>query len=1254
MIAYLRRAITALVLLACLVCGHALAQTPQSGKLPKLPIKEQQQILMDAMQEVLQRNISRASDVRVLGIGSWMDPMAGTVNDIDATLGHPNREVEAKLVEDVNSAIEERMAKLRIEKLPVVYAPHDVKLIKDSDLRFKELFRGETGQLYARQYADKRAMDGMATMRWEVAPNGAVTKGNNLPTDFYWRDTGKKLPEQITHPEKFFDDLYVFARNVDGDPLKRSLSYAKHLDNIESFLLPAMKVTYNNGDPLDALKIEQGLLDQMEILKKLKASGLEDDALREAAAKALGVRLSEVDGVVTAFMANVEKYLEKGHHTAGIISAMKREQERLKAIGKVISTIEELPPNVLNRILNIGTSVCGKLQEALGPGALDALGRFADIGFFAQELVTKNGEVSAEDTAKFLLGLGFPEAWLAATLGDLAGRLGLATFTASVNAFVLNPLILHNSELLQRILNPADDLWLYGGKPLGGMPNPLVAVVGANGWTLGPETIYCASLTPGANPTEETRDGFRKRIEGYADGKGEHQNGVVDEFVKALREAERNGPRAITSAGAAAFSPQPLVDRLATDWSTSQGRFARVQQMELEEKFGERRPPALPLLVEVDGTRVHPELRKLFPKKTKPGQPIEFMLTLQRQFGFERYLEDKVNLAVKWCELGGMEQLKDWLSKNQFDTRVYKDSHETGKRQPGLPDNIQVTVDVTNVTGWSLDGQWPLNLGNRFGSRFKATESIFITLDDAAQARTTSLTREHGLSLSREYLLSLTPDAAAGPVRIDVTLQFTDTFGIKPPKQPGTTTFQMTLTGSVEAPALTEVAAPPNPAATTAASCEAIYQAAVEQFRVRTQWNIAGYSSVSNSCPAAETVLDACYKAANVRRDSGIHNADTDACTGSFTEACRAENLVAVAVQRDQCLALANTQIEEQKARDQAAVALQKAREGQRARELAKQAQAQAEQLARQQEADRLRKIEEEKRAAERRAREQAQQAESQQASRWEELQRQGAAQAALDRQREIDAQRRKAEEADARRRADAERRQREEQDRAEIDTRNRPPASVPAPAPPAPPAPPTPPTPPVPSPQIPTPVFRPPAGGWPSDFSLEVTAEPRGSSGYGRVRKDVLEVQQNKLIRYNGLTTAEGTFNDGLLQGRWPAEGVTFEFHLNADGTVAWTVNWVEPNGQPSRGTRDGTWTMKPLGGSASPSASPPQVPSPPDQTPPSPSTPPAQTPPPVRTPPPTAPPGQQQPPCPPAPLPGLENLQTNLRCFGIPGPGQ
>ncbi len=723
-------------------------------------------------------------------------------------------------------------------------------------------------------------------------------------------------------------------------------------------------------------------------------------------------------------------------------------------------------------------------------------------------------------------------------------------------------------------------------------------------------------------------------------------------YVKRWKESAGKG---FTTAGAGAFSPELIIDQLVKDWERSRQIAQEVEQ--LGEKLTAYLRVPTPLVVTLDGAQ--PPVTITPPgKKTKPGRPVAFTLTIRRQFGTVRFLQAGVNLVDKWGQLGGVEKLKKWLGDNHADPKVFYFHYNQGSRE-----DLTFEASVKNAKGWTLGGRWP-------GGTDRVSRPIVPPITHGGPVvvrRNPDGTVEEELSSgfkTQVFNLELTPAPDAGPVTVTMNLAFTDAFARDTPV---TTTYPIEFTASVEAvvedskvvpaetpsptaprnpPPLDPPSRPPNPTATKAAPCEAIYQAAVEQFRGRTQWNIAGYSSLSNSCPAAETVLDACYKAANVLRDSGIHNADTDACTGSFTEACRAENLVAVAVQRDQCLALANTQIEEQKARDQAAVALQKAREGQRARELAKQAQAQAEQLARQQEADRLRKIEEEERAAERRAREQAQQAESQQARRWEELQRQGAAQAALDRQREIDAQRRKAEEADARRRADAERRQREEQDRAEIDARNRPPAPADPPTQPSPAA----------TPQSPPQVSPPPARGWPSDFTLETTTEPRGASGVGRVRKEVFEVQQNKLIRYNGLTTAEGTFNDGLLQGRWPAEGMTFEFRLNKDGTVVWKLNWVEPsNGQPRGAVRDGTWTMKPLGASASPSASqPPQVPSPPGQTPPPPSTPPAQTPPPARTPPPTAPPGQQQPPCPPAPLPGLANQQTNLRCFGIPGPGQ
>lgn len=1261
MITHLRRAIASFILLTFLVAGHGVAQTP-------FPIALQVEIFNDAAATVLSRPENRAvaTEVRILAIGSWTNPKTmATAKDIDLTLGHRSKNVEERLVKEINAVINN-------DPRTLGRPPHVIKLIHDKDTRFVDFIRGDTGQMFVYHHAKKSAPEGLATMRFERRPDGTLVKAPDVSAEAFWHETGKTLPIQITQPQRFLDDAYVLAKNADTaylaerlakglkpDPVERAVLYAKYLNNIDSFLLPTMAVQYNKDIPLDVLKIDEALRDQMKALMDLKKSGLQGEELRKAAAKLLKIDPLKIDEVTSGFMKNVEKYLEESHVTAGYLDGLQRKLLNDAKYGPV-KAIADLPSGVLNRTLTKARELSEIIGKHLGPGALDVAGRIADVAALAYQFASE-GMVKWDDVANAILGWGVPQLVLPAMAADIGRQLFVGAFTMGFNALFFDPLI--NAPLLQKIFDPKDASWVYGERPWVNEPekaNPFSEIFKFNRKPLKPETLpetlYCASLSP-TGDERYSADTFRTRL-----------TPAAEEYVRLLKtsnlEPSLQEFRGLDGqiSGAAAFRPQLIVDRLVADWSKGQRMRRKLIQMESQESTPVYEPPQVPFLVMVDGVRIaaESELRRTpFPKTTKPGQPIEFKVTLQRQFGTVRYLLEPVELVAKWCELGGMEPLEKWLAASQDDPKVYGYFYDTGKPEPGKPESIQAEVDVRNFTAWNIDG-WPLDLGAPFGGRLKADGPIKIVLPDGE----TRVTKESSPSRAADYRLHLTPGIDAGPISIDLTFRFTETFGIEPPKEPVTTTYRMTLTGSVEAaptltnaaelpPPATRIPPPPDPPsrpldppATMAAPCEAKYQAVAAEARARTLWNIAGYSNVSNGCPAAESVLDGCYKAAKVRRDSGIHNADTDACRDSFISACRGENLAAATAERDRCLARATTENEVQKARDQAALAQQKAREGQRARELAKQAQAQTEQLARQQEADRLRKIEEEKRAAERRAREQAQQAESQQARRWEELQRQGAAQAALDRQREIDAQRRKAEEADARRRADAERRQREERDRAEIDAGNRPPASVPAPAPP---------TPPVPSPQTPTPVSRPPAGGWPSDFSLEVTAEPRGAAGSGRVRTEVIEVQQNRLIRYNNQTTSEGTFSDGLLKGRWLNDGSTFEYRLNRDGTVVWILNWNEPsNGQPRGVTRDGTWTMKPLGGPASPSASqPPQVPSPPGQTPPRPTTPPAQTPP-VQTPPATPPPAQQQPPCPPAPLPGLANQQTNLRCFGIPGPGQ
>lgn len=1199
------------VLLAGRPSAHAqTAQTP-------LSVDEYRGVLFDALAKVGKDHPDLARDIRVLGVGSWVGYAGvGKVGDMDATLGHPDPKIEKMLVAEANKAI--------VDGLAATNRPHDpkfIKLIHNREYRFVELFRGEAGQKFALDYATKKAPEGLATFAWNA--DGQVVR---KPAESFWIDTRKALPIQITQPQRFLDDSWLMVNNLrkaqELTQVERAMSAAKYLNNIEQWLVPGLEAQYKSG-PLTALMVDEASRRQMVELLAIKSRNLGESEQRAAIARLFNVPLSQVDGAIGSWMTKVEAHLVQTSSIAGLIDGLGR-------AGK-------LEASLLNRVLTSGARIAEKLGPyLLGTTAADRALRLGEIALVAYIGTSQGWEKGTEQLAMTLSGWLVPAVAAGALIAEIGKALVVGGVRLAGNTLIFSPL---NNDALETMFDPNDPTGVYSGRNFENFPNPFMALKGLNRETLYHRFPENAKKFP-ADPALE-RTNVRALFTAMA-------NQYLARWIK-----ERT--TLFTTEGAGAFTADLIVDRIMADWEFSRRMAMEVRRLELELNAGEKTRPDVPFQVLLDKAEVPPKpvALKPFAKTTKPGQPAVFQLMLVRGFGTRRFLRTSINLVDKWAELGGKAALNAWLIQNDKNDAVFYhhydgDAYERAEN-PDPPD-IRAEVTVRGATGWSLDGDLPVNLQSVIAGNTSGQRNFFIKHGEV-------VSEESSPYKDRSFRIVLTPGPDAQPITLTVKLGFIDAFA---PDKPETADYEMVLTARVETPTLTTVNTPNAPVARPAAprpgvepptpqgaplsQCETTYQAAVWEIRGRTLWNIAGYSNASNGCPAAEIVLDACYKAANVRRDSGIHNADTDECRNSFISACRGENLAAATATRDKCLANANTEREVQKARDQAAVALQKAREGQRARELAKQAQLLAEQLARQQEADRLRKIEEEKRAAERRAREQAQQAESQQARRWEELQRQGAAQAALDRQREIDAQRRRAEEADARRRADAERRQREEQDRAETDARNRPPASDPVPPPPI-----------STPPQIPPPTSRPSAEGWPSDFTLETTTEPRGASGVGRVRKEVFEVQQNKLIRYNGLTTAQGTFNDGLLQGRWPAEGMTFEFRLNRDGTVVWKLDWVEPsNGQPRGAVRDGTWTMKPLGGSASPSASqPPQVPSPPGQTPPHPSTPPAQTPP-ARTPPPTAPPGQQQPPCPPAPLPGLANQQTNLRCFGIPGPGR
>lgn len=1149
-----------------------------------LSVDQYRGVLFDALKSVLKQHPEAAGEVRVLGVGSWVGYSgAGKVGDMDATLGHPDPKVERMLVAEANKAIADGLARAG--------APRDdkfIKLIHNREYRFVELFRGEAGQKFALDYATKKAPDGLATFAWNADGQVVLKRAES-----FWIDTRKALPIQITQPQRFLDDSWLMVNSLrnakDLTQIDRAMSAAKYLNNIEQWLVPGLEAQYKSG-PLTALRVDEASRQQMAELLAIKSRNLGEPEQRAAIARLFNVPLAQVDGAISGWMTKVEGHLVQTSSIAGLIDGLGR-------AGK-------LEASLLNRVLMAGATIAEKLGPYLGQTAADRALRLAEIALVAYVGTAEGWTKGAEQLVTTLSGWLVPNALIA----QIGGALVAGGVTLAGNALIFSPL---NNDALEGIFDPKHPWGVYSGRDFPNAPNPFMALKGLNR-----ETLYFRfpkEKSP-ADPALE-RANARALFTAMA--------------TQYLARWTKEGGTLFLTAGAGAFTPDLIIDRIMADWEFSRRMAMDVQRLEAELKAGENTPPDVPIQVLLDKAEVPPKPAALqpFAKTTKPGQTAVFQLMLVRGFGTRRYLRSSINLFDKWAELGGKAALSAWMIQNDKNDAVFYhhyDGADYERATNPAPPDIRAEVTVKGATGWLIAGDLPVNLQSVIAGNTSGQKNFFIKHGEL-------VTEESSPYKDRAFRIALTPGPDARPVTMTVKLGLVDAFE---PDKSVTTDYDLVLTAGVEAAPLTTVNTPSAPGARPAAptpgaepptspgaslsQCEANYQAEIAEIRGRTVWNIAGYSNVSNGCPAAETVLDACYKAAKVRRDSGIHNADTDQCRDSFISACRGENLAAATAERDRCLARATAESEVQEARDQAALVQQKAREGQRARELAQRAEIQAAQLARQQEADRLKKIADDE---PRQAREKALQAESEQARRWEEMKRQGAAQAEIDRQREIDAERRRAEEAETRRRADAERRRREQQDREEIDARNQPQAPDPAP-PPAPAVPAAPrPTPP----QVPPQVSQPPVNGWPPDFTLEATTEPQGARGAGRERRDVLEVQQNRLIRYNNQTTAEGTFSDGLLKGRWQ-DGMTFEFRLNRDGTVVWTLNWVEPtNGQPRGIVREGRWTMKPLGGSPSPSAQP--APG-------------------------TAPPGQ--PPCPPAPLPGLANQQTNLRCFGIPGPGR
>ncbi|MEW6321947.1 MAG: hypothetical protein AB1635_12790 [Acidobacteriota bacterium] len=817
----------------------------------RVTVEQQKDLLFRVIGDVLRDNPDAAAEVRVLGVGSWMKG-SGVVNDIDATLGHPNPRVQERLVRDINA----RLAKLIPERDNVI------KLIHHGDTRFDELFRGEAGQKFVLDYATSQAPDGLATFAW--TPEGTVVQ---KPATSFWRDTGRPLPTQITQPQRFFDDNYLFVKNLQQatglSDIDRALSTAKYLNNIDQWLVPGLEAQYQSG-PLDVLRADAATRATTAELVRIKAADLSPDERRAAVARALGVSEGEVDAAAAAFMRNAEAYLVRTSDVAGFIDGLGR-------AGK-------LQPSAIDRTLTSAAAIADRLGPWLGETAADRALRLADVALVAYRGATEGWQAGLEEAAVALMSWGVPQAVLPVLVAEIGRSVVGGGVTWAGNALIFDAL---NERRLLEVLDPRHPVSLFGTAEFpDGRPNPFAG--------LSRETLYYRF-------PERSAEDFRLRITPWAEA-----------FIQRWREAGGTG---FATAGAGALTADRLARQLAADWLNSRRVAESIRAMQIRLQTPVLVRPAEPLSVQVDGIdvpRVQPFRRT---RSTVPGRAVTFTLSFTREFGTERFLRSSVDLVKLWGELGGVQRLTEWLRAHREDAAVFYHRYDG---VPGQPPDLTVDLSVRGAEGWSLTGRWPASLGAGAGGVVSTSGSVPITHGGPATGSPYK---------SDQYRLVLTPRPNAGPVTVLLTVSFTDRFDLE---RPVTTPYRIELEVSVDstteeaarvtptarnregAPGAARPGIPPPTASAARAACEASYLNAVAAIQANRTWNYSGLPNWSDGCSGAESALVACIETGcGTRRDSGVTNSCTDGCKAAYRSACTAENLSQAEAERDRCVAQA-------------------------------------------------------------------------------------------------------------------------------------------------------------------------------------------------------------------------------------------------------------------------------------------------------------------------------------------------------------
>ncbi|SKA94454.1 hypothetical protein SAMN02745704_02587 [Paucidesulfovibrio gracilis DSM 16080] len=300
---WMHAVVLAMVLFATWGGGPALAA---------LPLAEQEKLLWRAVEDVLAEHPEWAAQTRLLGVGSWMGGSPGPNADIDITVGHADRATEKKLAQSIQARVDELAAG----------AGHEVKVTFSRDVLFEDRFRGEVGQKFFYDYADKTG-DYRSCFVMEAGPEGI--RPRRARTERFWIDTGQKIPRQVEGAYRFVEDSVVFLERYSTKPtLVQAEKAAKYLDNYESFLKEHLRRNIGTLNGLDELP--EAMRTRMRALLRYKAEvGRDAGRAAERLRDALGVESKiALEAELRSFVRDTRRYLINARDDVELVERLHR------------------------------------------------------------------------------------------------------------------------------------------------------------------------------------------------------------------------------------------------------------------------------------------------------------------------------------------------------------------------------------------------------------------------------------------------------------------------------------------------------------------------------------------------------------------------------------------------------------------------------------------------------------------------------------------------------------------------------------------------------------------------------------------------------------------------------------------------------------------------------------------------------------------------------------------------------------------